>query len=107
VINSGGIKVNAAEIDEVLQDLEGVEDAMSFEYSSEQEGGSEIIAFVKPAPGADILAISLAAQEACLSKLGAVRTPARFVEVEGVPRAHDGGAQRFLCESIYQGLKAV
>ena len=107
VINSGGIKVNALEIDETLQEVDGIVDAMCFEYSSEQDGTSEIVAFVKYAPGADGTAVSLLAKAACLTKLNPFRTPARFVEVETIPRAHDGGAQRFLCESLYRELKSL
>ncbi len=107
VINSGGIKINALEIDETLQEVEGILDAMCFEYSSEQDGTLEIVAFVKYAPGTDSIAVSRAAEEACRTRLGALRTPARFVKIETIPRAHDGGAQRFLCESMYRQLKAT
>ncbi|MBI1416610.1 MAG: AMP-binding protein [Limimaricola sp.] len=106
VINLGGVKVNALEIDEVMQSVPGVADAMCFENPRES-GPSELLAFVVFAPGADGTTIAEAMRAAFAARLGPARRPARFVEVNKVPRAHDGGAKRFLCQKLYRDLRAA
>jgi hypothetical protein len=47
-------------------------------------------------------AIAEAFRATILPTFGAARSPERLIEITEVPRAHDGGAKRFMCRSIYQ-----
>ncbi len=100
VLNIGGVKVNALAIDEELRKVPGVVDAMCFDVPS-PEGPNALIAFVVPDHGEHFgkLAqrIALSVQE----RLAPPRLPSRLIEASAVPRAHDGGAQRFQCRQIY------
>ncbi|MEO8529942.1 MAG: fatty acid--CoA ligase family protein [Deltaproteobacteria bacterium] len=104
VINIGGIKISALEIDELIRTVDGIADAMTF-ANPQESGISEILTFVVFEAGIDKVACVTAVNAACLCSVGALRTPARLIEVSSVPRAHDGGAQRFKCQEIYRHLK--
>ena len=106
VINKGGIKVSALAIDEVLREAEGVADAMCFDNPRE-DGPSEILAFVVFAAGKASPEVIENINRLCAARLGAVKTPSRIIETNMVPRAHDGGAQRFICHEIYQRMHAT
>ncbi len=100
VINRGGIKINALAIDEVLREIDGVVDAMCFEHPSDQ-GPSALLAFVVYAREQDAAATLEKIRSVCQMRLAAVQIPDRVIPINKVPRAHDGGAQRFRCKDIY------
>ncbi len=104
ILNLGGIKVNAAEMDRALRDLPGVADAMSFDLPMPGRANA-YLAFIVPAPGATMAGIATAFRSTIQPRFGADRAPERLIEVSAVPRAHDGGAQRFQCRSLYQARK--
>ena len=105
VINLGGVKVNAAEIDKTLKSVDGIADAMCFKNPDENDT-DQLLAFVVFEDGVDNIERAKSANEACVEALGALRTPRRLVEVNVVPRAHDGGAQRWLCQNLYRENRA-
>jgi len=105
VINRGGIKVNALAIDEILREVVGVADAMCFENPSEN-GPSELLAFVVFAPDRNPADVLEEIRKVSQTSLGLERTPNRVIAVPTVPRAHDGGAQRFRCQEIYRRMVA-
>lgn len=101
ILNLGGVKVSAVAMDEALRALPGVADAMCFDLPVEGKANS-FLAFVVPAPGATLTAIAEAFRATILPAFGAGRSPERLIEIAEVPRAHDGGAKRFMCRAIYQ-----
>jgi acyl-CoA synthetase (AMP-forming)/AMP-acid ligase II len=104
VINLGGVKINAAEIDEALKSVDGIADAVCFENAAGTDV-SELLAFVIFDEGIDVQACTARAAAHCLGALGPLRSPARLVPVNTIPRASDGGAQRFMCKTIYAQMK--
>lgn len=104
ILNLGGIKVNAVEMDQALRDLPGVADAMSFDLPMPGKANA-YLAFIVPAPGAAMADIAAAFCSTIQPRFGADRAPERLIEISAVPRAHDGGAQRFQCQSLYQARK--
>lgn len=101
ILNLGGVKVSALAMDDALRALPGVADAMCFDMPVEGKANS-FLAFVVPASGASMTAIGDAFRATILPAFGAARSPERLIEITEVPRAHDGGAKRFMCRSIYQ-----
>lgn len=106
VLNVEGTKINAAEIDAVLRSVAGISEAVSFVYNTAQ-GASELVAFAIFADRVDAETVGQAALLECAQRLGRVRTPARLVPINTLPRAKDGGAQRFACATLYESLKAA
>ncbi len=70
-----------------------------------KDGPSEVIAFVVPAAGTTFAEAVATLSDRLPAMIAADSIPARFVEINAVPRVHDGGAQRFLCREIYQKLR--
>lgn len=106
VVNVGGIKVNAAAIDDLLLEIDGIDDAMCFEHPNDS-GPSEIFAFLVLSPGWSLRDTGQRAADACREKFGATRTPKRMIAVTEVPRAHDGGAKRSMCLQILRAMEEV
>ncbi|WP_305294631.1 class I adenylate-forming enzyme family protein [Phaeovulum sp.] len=104
VINIGGVKISALAIDEAMRSVTGIADAMCFE-NPQPDGPSELIAFVVPAAGTPFATAVANLSQLLPALIAPDSIPARFVEINAVPRVHDGGAQRFLCREIYQRLK--
>jgi acyl-CoA synthetase (AMP-forming)/AMP-acid ligase II len=105
VINRGGIKMSALNIDDALREVQGVTDAMCFEYQV-PHGPSELIAFIVPDKGMLFSHVAMKLSECLALRLPPDWIPARFVEINAVPRAHDGGAQRFICGALYERYRA-
>ena len=106
VINIGGTKVNAAEIDGILLGCNGILDAMCFQNTG-GDGTPELLAFVVFEADVDPAEVAQTALGRCAKELGAIRTPDRLVPVHHVPRAEDGGAQRHLCRALYTETKSA
>jgi acyl-coenzyme A synthetase/AMP-(fatty) acid ligase len=100
VLNLGGLKVNALEMDQHLRALPGVDDAMCFDLPV-ADGPNTFLAFVVPKQGVALESIVTAFGKDVVSVFGAKRTPSHLIEIGEVPRAHDGGAMRFQCQEIY------
>ncbi len=105
VINRGGIKMSALAIDDALRAVDCVTDAMCFEYHVPL-GPSELIAFIVPSAGTPFAEAAVKLSEYLAGRLPPDWIPARFVEINAVPRVHDGGAQRFLCRELYESRRA-
>ncbi len=101
IINLGGVKVNALEMDDALRAIQGVADAMCFDLSVNGKS-NEFLAFVVPETGIALSDIAARFQAQVQVRYGADRAPTKLIETSAVPRAHDGGAQRFLCATIYR-----
>lgn len=101
ILNLGGVKVNALEMDEALRSVSGVADAMCFDVPVEGKA-NEFLAFIVPDQGTALTEIAERVRDGIYPRFGPARSPARLIEVSSVPRAHDGGAQRFLCRSLYE-----
>ncbi len=101
ILNLGGVKVNALEMDDALRSVAGVADAMCFDVPVVGKA-NEFLAFVVPAMGVTMNEIADRVRAAIQPRFGVHRSPQRLIEVSEVPRAHDGGAQRFLCRALYQ-----
>lgn len=101
VLNLGGVKVNALEMDEALRAVDGVADAMCFDMPVEGKA-NEFLAFVVPMAGVSAAEIADSVRRTIHPVFGVQRSPVRLIEVSSVPRAHDGGAQRFLCRALYE-----
>jgi acyl-CoA synthetase (AMP-forming)/AMP-acid ligase II len=106
VINLGGVKLNALTIDEAMRSVSGVADAMCFEHPLEGRN-SELLAFVVPDAGLPFTDVVVSLSYQLPGLLGPNWIPLRFIETNGVPRVHDGGAQRFACLALYQDLQAT
>ena len=100
VINLGGVKVNAADIDKAMQSASGIADAMCFK-NPDANDTDQLLAFVVFEDGVEKQETADAASQTCAKLVGSLRTPRRMIEVNMTPRAHDGGAQRWLCENLY------
>lgn len=101
ILNLGGVKVNALAIDDALRAVEGVSDAMCFDLPVTGKA-NELLAFIVPAAGVSMADIVDRVRRTVQPRFGAQRSPQRLIEVSAVPRAHDGGAQRFMCRALYQ-----
>jgi acyl-coenzyme A synthetase/AMP-(fatty) acid ligase len=101
ILNLGGVKVNAMAIDDALRAVEGVSDAMCFDVPVPGKA-NELLAFVVPAAGVSMTDIADRVRLTVQPRFGAQRSPQRLIEISAVPRAHDGGAQRFMCRTLYQ-----
>lgn len=105
VLNIGGVKVSALAIDEAMRDVPGIADAMCFELPV-PNAPSELVAFVVPAVGTPFEAAVANLSAQLPGRVSASAIPVRFVEINAVPRVHDGGAQRHLCREIYERLRS-
>lgn len=101
VLNIGGVKINALAIDDILRGIDGIADAMCFDVPS-QDGPNRLMAFIVPAPGVQMQDLAARVSALGAAKLPGVQIPKRLIEIDKVPRAHDGGARRFECRTIYE-----
>jgi malonyl-CoA/methylmalonyl-CoA synthetase len=105
VLNIGGVKVNALAVDEELRKVPGVADAMCFDLPM-ADGPNALLAFVIPASGEDFARLAHRIGQIAGARLARPRMPSRLIQTSTVPRAHDGGAQRFLCRQIYEARRS-
>ncbi|GFG75206.1 acyl-CoA synthetase [Mycobacterium botniense] len=87
VVNTGGEKVFAEEVEEVLRAHPGVADALVVGRPSER-WGQEVVALVARHPGADVDDTALRA--VCMSQLARFKTPKAFLFVDEVRRLGNG-----------------
>jgi len=89
LINCGGVKIDAALIDQSLLDHEGVIDAAAFGIEG-KTGIQEVAAALVVADGFDFEAL----HAALLAKLGKVGAPQQFFRVKEIPRNEMGKVMR-------------
>jgi len=103
VIVSAGVNVYPAEVEAVLDGVEGVAD-VAVVGGPDAERGEQVVAFVVPSAGAvrdDVLA---AVESASAAQLAGYKRPRRFVLCEEVPRDPTGKLLRGrLRETLWEG----
>ncbi|SFR42875.1 Acyl-CoA synthetase (AMP-forming)/AMP-acid ligase II [Yoonia tamlensis] len=103
VINLGGVKVNAVMIDGLIQSVDGVADGLCFRSPFEHEPNLLMCAIV-PAEGQALATLSDQLSATFEKHLKPAERPKRVVVMDAIPRAHDGGAQRWLCVQKYEKM---
>jgi fatty-acyl-CoA synthase len=88
-INTGGEKVFAEEVEQVLTAHPGVADAIVTSRRSER-WGQEIVAVVAPRPGAEISGLHDELRDHCRRSLAGYKVPKAFCWVERVVRSPAG-----------------
>lgn len=97
VINTGGEKVFVEEVEEVLKQLPGVQDALVVAQPDET-WGSIVVALVQPYPGATIVPAVL--QEQVATRLAGYKMPRVMLLLESLPRSDAGKADYKTAKSI-------
>jgi fatty-acyl-CoA synthase len=91
LIKMAGEKVHPAEIERVVEELEGVEEAVVI-ATPEEKHGMLLRAFLQLRPGAALTESSVRA--ACRDRLEAFKVPREFVVVDQIPRTPTGKIDR-------------
>lgn len=104
--NFGGIKINAVAIDEVMQAVSGVHDAVCFAQSTPDMVG-ELNAIIVLAPNGDKIKSVSAVRAAIHDKYGPSRVPAKIFVCPSAPRNDAGKAQRQLAPDAVKSLEPV
>ena len=92
VINVGGMKVDPAEIEQVLRGRPDVADVAV--YPGLRDDGSEFVqAAIQPAGDVDVDAL----RQTCLDALDSYKTPSRFHIVDAIPRTPSGKCLKIQC----------
>lgn len=105
VINLGGVKVNAVMIDNLVQSVVGVFDGLCFRSPLKHEPNLLMCAIV-PVSGQTLSTLGEQLNATFEAHLKPAERPKRFVVMDEIPRAHDGGAQRWLCVQKYEKMHA-
>lgn len=99
VINSGGVKIDPAAIDQFLVDQPGVADAAVFGLENKM-GLQDIAAAIVVAEDFDIKAL----QQRVLERFGATRSPSVFFKVRQISRNHMGKIMRAHMSKQFAGI---
>jgi acyl-CoA synthetase (AMP-forming)/AMP-acid ligase II len=83
VVISGGSNIYPREVEEVLLTHPGVAE-VSVVGQPDREWGEIVVAFIVPAPGADLREASLDAH--CLERIARFKRPKRYVFIESLPK---------------------
>ncbi|WP_433629582.1 long-chain-fatty-acid--CoA ligase [Halomicrococcus sp. NG-SE-24] len=95
MINTAGYNVYPREVEELLFEHDGVDDAAVAGVSDERRNET-VMAFVVPAPDADVTAEEI--REFCLDNLAAYKHPREVRFVDELPRTTTGKVQKFRLE---------
>jgi acyl-coenzyme A synthetase/AMP-(fatty) acid ligase len=104
--NFGGIKINAVAIDEVMQAVSGVNDAICFAQSTPDMIG-ELNAIIVLAPNGDKTKTVSDIRAAIRDKYGPSRVPTKIFVCPAAPRNDGGKAQRHLAADAVKDLEPV
>ncbi len=104
--NFGGVKINAVAIDEVMQAVPGVRDAICFAQSTPDTIG-KLSAIVVLSPEVDKTKTIEAIRNSVTEEYGPSRVPTHIFLQEKVPRNEAGKAQRHLAPNAVMGLEPV
>jgi len=99
-INTGGEKVFPQEVEEVIGQHPGVEDACVIGVPDE-EWGSVVTAVVQRKPGHDVVSDEIVAH--CRKTLGRYKVPRRVIFVDELPLSAAGKVQRARVRELYGG----
>jgi acyl-coenzyme A synthetase/AMP-(fatty) acid ligase len=94
--NLGGVKVNAALLDFVLQSIPGVEDAVCFMMPA-SDGLKELIALIRAGAEAVTPNIVSEARIQIATMFSTEATPAKFIFSDVIPRTENGKPDRAAC----------
>jgi len=104
--NLGGVKVNAALLDFVLQSVPGVEDAVCFVMPA-NDGLKELIALIRASPTAVTPDIVSEARIQIATAFSTAATPAKFIFSDVIPRTENGKPDRKACVAMAQAKRAA
>jgi acyl-CoA synthetase (AMP-forming)/AMP-acid ligase II len=99
IVNLGGVKVNLADVDEVLGAVAGISAAAAFRDPSES-GVPALMAMVTVASPSEADKCVAAAHAACRQKFGAAVTPRVILVVPSIPMTGDGAPRRKECAQL-------
>jgi acyl-CoA synthetase (AMP-forming)/AMP-acid ligase II len=106
LLNIGGTKLNAAELDEVIQSLPVVHDGYCFAVA-DVHGTDTLCAIVTLKPGADPASLE-ALRQVVTDRLGKARVPQLvYIAPRGVPRNENGKPMRRLAQAAVAGLEPI
>ncbi len=103
IINLDGTKIDPAEIEQLLQTVDGVHSAAVFLDPSENVA-ERTMAFLVLDKGADVVSTVQAAIDLSEKKIGSVKAPGYFFVVPDIPMTHDGVPRRGECARIARTL---
>ena len=98
-LNIGGVKINAVLLDYIMREIEGVEDAISFEMP-DADGRPELIAFIKVRPGSYFSDIQKDITIQIAANLGNSAVPSRIIDADVIPRTENGKPNRSACIAL-------
>lgn len=104
-LNLGGVKANAADIDETIQSPEAVSDAICFHQAADT-GADILAAVVRLKTDADPEKTAAEIRAACKKRHGRDLTPRSIYFLDHVPRNENGKPLRRECGELIKGLKA-
>ncbi len=104
--NLGGVKLNAALLDFTLQNLPGIEDAVSF-LLPRPDGSQSLRAMVRLAQGVEIDQVLAEARVALIRVGGRDAVPEKFLFADEVPRNAHGKPDRAACISAVLDAKEM
>lgn len=93
-LNLGGVKIDAAAIDRVLAEIEGLADGAAFGRGGREGGPPELAVALVAAPGADEGRLREAVAGACRGAFGARGEPKAMFFLPGLPRNANGKVLR-------------
>lgn len=99
IFNLGGIKVNAALLDFVLQSVPGVADAVCFMMPA-NDGLKELVALIRVLPDAVIPNVTSDARIQIARTISVAATPAKFIYSDLIPRTENGKPDRAACVAM-------
>lgn len=99
LIKVAGEKIYPAEVERVLEQLAGIEEAVVVGVPDEKHG-AVLRAYVQPKPGAALTEAGLRA--ACRDRLETIKIPRHFIVVEQLPRSPSGKADKRALAALAQ-----
>jgi len=104
--NLGGVKVNAALMDFVLQSVPGVDDAVCFMMPA-RDGLQELIALIRASAVAVTPDIVSEARIQIATTFSTEATPAKFIFSDVIPRTENGKPDRLACVAMAMSRRAA
>jgi acyl-CoA synthetase (AMP-forming)/AMP-acid ligase II len=105
-LNIAGLKINAAMIDEQIQSLEQIREAMCFVEFNDR-GNEALAALIAIEPSEDVNEVVKNLLEFIKGKPNRSKFPARFYQVEAIPRNDNGKIMRHKAMDMVDGLERI
>ena len=105
-MNLSGIKVSSAEIEQVLNRVEGVRETAAIAASPPGGGLSRLVIYAVLAPGVETQTLQGTLQEAIRQQLNPLFKIHQVVPVEQLPRTASNKVLRRLLRDRYQGKES-